>query len=265
VSDAGLHWYHTLELPGGELTPGWFDTRGAVDRVPWPAASLRGLRCLDVGPWDGFWAFEMERRGADEVVAIDVPDPRGWDWPARATPTGMEMLGVMKGEDRAFDVAARALRSRVRREDLSVYALDPERLGRFDLVFLGSLLLHLRDPVGALARVRAVCRGTLVLAETVELVASLRWPRRPVARLEGDDAPWWWQPNVATVRRMVRAAGFRAVAATGLYFVPLGPAHPRPPLREGWREARTPAGRERLVARWLGVPHTALRAVPSAA
>ena len=263
MSDAGLHWYHTLELPGGELTPGWFDTRAAVDRVPWPAASLHGLRCLDVGTWDGFWAFEMERRGADEVVAIDVPDPGGWDWPARATPTGMEMLGVMKGEDRAFDVAARALRSRVRREDLSVYALHPERLGRFDLVFLGSLLLHLRDPVGALERVRAVCRGTLVLAETVELVASLRWPRRPVARLEGDDAPWWWQPNVATVRRMVRAAGFRAVAATGLYFVPLGPAHPRPPLREGWREARTPAGRERLVARWLGVPHTALRAVPS--
>ena len=54
MSDAGLHWYHTLELPGGELTPGWFDTRGAVDRVPWPAASLRGLRCLDVGTWDGF-------------------------------------------------------------------------------------------------------------------------------------------------------------------------------------------------------------------
>jgi tRNA (mo5U34)-methyltransferase len=263
VSD--LHWYHTLELPGGEVTPGWFDTRAAVDRVPWPRPSLDGLRCLDVGTWDGFWAFEMERRGAAEVVAIDVPDPRGWDWPARATPTGLAMLSVVKGEDRAFDVAARALGSKVRREDLSVYDLAPERLGRFDLVFLGSLLLHLRDPVGALERARSVCGGSLVLAETVELVSSLRWPRRPVARLEGADEPWWWQPNVATVRRMVGAAGFRVVASTGLYFVPLGPAHPRPPLRDQWREALSPAGRERLIAGRLGVPHTALRAVPSAA
>ena len=68
---------------------------------------------------------------------------------------------------------------------------------------------------------------------------------------------------MATVRRMVRAAGFGVVAATGMYFVPLGAAHPRPPLRDQWRQARTPAGRERVVARWLGVPHTALRAVPS--
>jgi tRNA (mo5U34)-methyltransferase len=262
---ADLHWYHTLELPGGELTPGWFDTRAAVDRVPWPAPSLSGLRCLDVGTWDGFWAFEMERRGAAEVVAIDIPDPTAWDWPARATPTGMAMLGVVKGEDQAFDVAARAYDSKVRREDLSVYDLAPERLGEFDLVFLGSLLLHLRDPVGALERIRTVCTGSLVVAETVELLSSLRWPRRPVARLEGTEAPWWWQPNVATVRRMVDAAGFRVVATRGMYFVPLGPAHPRPPLREQLSDARSPAGRERLVASWLGVPHTALRAVPSAA
>src|SRR5690349_7423314 len=73
-------WYHTLELAPGLLTPGWFDTRAAVSEVPFPA-DLRGKRCLDVGTFDGFWAFEMERRGAEEVVAIDILDPRQWDWP----------------------------------------------------------------------------------------------------------------------------------------------------------------------------------------
>jgi hypothetical protein len=34
TTGGALHWYHTLELPGGEVTPGWFDTRAAVDRVP---------------------------------------------------------------------------------------------------------------------------------------------------------------------------------------------------------------------------------------
>ena len=257
-----LHWYHTLELPGGEVTPGWFDTRAVVDRMPWPGAPLHGKRCLDVGTWDGFWAFEMERRGAEEVVAIDVDDPRGWDWPPRAAATGLHMLEVMKGGDRSFDVASTALGSHVDRRPLSVYDLDPDVVGTFDLVFLGSLLLHLRDPVGALERVRSVCAGELILADTVELVSSIRWPRRPVARLEGRDEPWWWQPNVSAVRRMVEAAGFRIVARTGLYFVPLGPAHPRPPLRDQWREGLTPGGRERLLVRWLGVPHTAVRAVP---
>ena len=61
------------------VTPGWHDTRPIVHEVPFP--SLIGKRCLDVGTFDGFWALEMERRGADEVVAIDVIDPQEWDWP----------------------------------------------------------------------------------------------------------------------------------------------------------------------------------------
>jgi hypothetical protein len=61
-------WYHTIDLPGRGPTPGYFDTRRAPAHVPWPR-QLSGGRCLDVGTFDGFWAFEMERRGAFEVVA----------------------------------------------------------------------------------------------------------------------------------------------------------------------------------------------------
>ena len=43
-------------------------------RVPLPQR-LDGLRCLDVSTSDGFWAAEMERRGAAETVAVDVRDP----------------------------------------------------------------------------------------------------------------------------------------------------------------------------------------------
>lgn len=35
---------------------------------PW-----EGMCALNVGTWDGFWAFEMERRGA-EVVALNLDD-----------------------------------------------------------------------------------------------------------------------------------------------------------------------------------------------
>ncbi len=43
------------------------------------------MRVLDVGTWDGFWAFEMERRGAD-VVALDVEHESEYDWPPRRRP-----------------------------------------------------------------------------------------------------------------------------------------------------------------------------------
>jgi tRNA (mo5U34)-methyltransferase len=80
---AAIEWYHTLELAPGVVTPGWFDTRAVVAQLPLPP-SLDGKRCLDVGTFDGFWAFEMERRGGS-VTAIDVIDPLEWDWPVNSS------------------------------------------------------------------------------------------------------------------------------------------------------------------------------------
>jgi tRNA (mo5U34)-methyltransferase len=77
------------------VTPGWIDTRAVAGRIPLPF-SLAGQRCLDVGTFDGFWAFEMERRGAAEVIAIDILDPAKFDWPAHVQQAVVEALGVRK-------------------------------------------------------------------------------------------------------------------------------------------------------------------------
>jgi len=42
--------------------------------------SLEGKTALDAGTGDGFFAFEMERRGAERVVAIDVARVADCDW-----------------------------------------------------------------------------------------------------------------------------------------------------------------------------------------
>ncbi len=264
---ADVDWYHSIELPDGSVTPGSFDLRPSTSVVPLPR-SLAGMRCLDVGTWDGFWAFEMERRGAAEVVAIDIDDPDGWDWPPRerlsARRGGLAWLAAHKRAGAGFDLAARALGSRARRVDRSVYDLDPNVDGRFDLVFVGSLLLHLRDPVAALDRVRGVCAGEAVVADAVDAIASLLRPRTPVARLEGIERPWWWQPNRAALHRMVEAAGWEVVEATGVYFLPTGPAHPQPPVGPAMARALlTARGRERLLIRFRGVPHAAVRVRPA--
>src|SRR5579864_5530599 len=144
-------WYHSIELEPGLVTPGWFDTRAVAGQLPWP--DLRGKRCLDVGTFDGFWAFEMERRGAAEVVAIDVLDPKAWDWPVNSSSDTVRTIGERKARGEGFELAKAALGSRVIRHELSVYDLDPVEVGAFDFVYLGSLLLHLQNPVRALEHV----------------------------------------------------------------------------------------------------------------
>jgi tRNA (mo5U34)-methyltransferase len=253
-------WYHTIELAPSVVTPGWFDTRGIVAELPFPA-SLEGKRCLDVATFDGFWAFEMERRGAAEVHAIDVLDPYGWDWPAMSSEETVKAINRRKEGGRGFDVAHRALGSSVQFEERSVYDLDPAKMGEFDFVYVGSLLLHLRDPVRALERVRAVCRGQLLLVDNVALALTLLHPRRPLASFDGEGRPWWWKANVAALSRIVRSAGFELERAPARLYMPPGRGHPRlRALRPG--SLRHADGRQIAFTALKGDPHAAILARP---
>jgi tRNA (mo5U34)-methyltransferase len=254
-----IQWYHTLDLAPGVVTPGWLDHRRVMAQIPLPA-SLDGKRCLDVGTFNGFWAFEMERRGAQEIVAIDVLDPHRWDWPAGSDEATIETLAQRMAEGEGFAVAHAAFESAVRRLDLSVYDLDERKVGKFDVVYVGSLLIHLRDPVRALERVREVCKGTLILVDGIDLPMTLRNPRLPVARLDGRGRPWWWYPNLAGLARLVEAAGFELTAPPRRLFIP--PGRGWQPERWSPRALRTREGRYSLTAAWIGDPHGVVLARP---
>jgi tRNA (mo5U34)-methyltransferase len=252
-----LQWYHTLELAPGELTPGWFDLRSVADEVPWP--DLRGKRCLDVGTFDGFWAFEMEKRGAAEVRAVDVLDPERWDWPADRPDDVLEALAERKRAGDGFELARAALGSGVVREERSVYELDPEHDGTFDLVYIGSLLLHLRDPIGALMAARRVCGGQLLLVDAIDPTLTRLSPRMPRASLDGRQRPWWWYPNLAGIVRMAEAAGFALERPPLRLSMPAGAGHPRPSLKA----LRSRDGRRLYAAARRGDPHAALLLRPA--
>jgi tRNA (mo5U34)-methyltransferase len=196
-------WYHAMELAPGVITKGLFDLRPWVDRYGLPDR-LDGMRVLDVGTWDGFWAFEMERRGAAEVVALDLDDERELDWPPRRRP------GTFAGQPRGdgFRLAKEILGSRVQRVVCNLYDADPADLGTFDLVFCGMVLIHLRDQLLALERIARLCRGTFISAE--EPYAASRLLPVAVARYRADReaAVVFWQPTAKTWRRMLWTAGF---------------------------------------------------------
>ncbi len=258
-TELGEEWYHTMELAPGVVTPGWFDTRAVAGRLPWPA-SLAGKRCLDVATFDGFWAFEMERRGAADVVGIDILDPDGWDWPVNSPAEVVAALERRKRHARGFRLAREALKSQVEFRELSVYDLSPESVGEFDLVYVGSLLMHLRDPVGALERVRSVCRGQLLVLDNINLALSLLMPKRPIAALEGRGRPWWWKLNLAGLVRVVEAAGFRLLEPPRRIYMPPGPGHPRVP--PSLALLRSQEARHLMLTSIKGDPHAALLAEP---
>jgi tRNA (mo5U34)-methyltransferase len=249
---AQREWYHTMELAPGVETPGFFDHRPLLRKLPIPA-SLDGQRCLDIGTFDGFWAFEMERRGAAEVIAADIHHPMAWDWPAGADPLAIEALERRKQAGRGFEIASAALGSQVQKVDASVYDLDPEVHGRFDFVFMGSLLLHLRDPIRALERVRSVCRGQFLTIDAVDPLLTLMHPRRPISFLEGTARPWWWKPNLRGYEQMVRSAGFDILQGPTMFLIPPG-AEVRS-KRVPWRALRAYEGRQAFIRRHAGDPH----------
>jgi tRNA (mo5U34)-methyltransferase len=257
-------WYHSIDVAPGVTTPGVFDLRPVVDRLPWP--DVRGKRCLDVGTYDGFFAFELERRGAAEVVATDIADHEEWDWPPHLRTRGPEYLRLAAGPKPGlgFEIARSLLGSAASREQISVYDLSPQRLGRFDVVVCGSLLLHLRDPLRALGAIHSVCADRFLSTNQVDLRPSLRHPGRPLVRLDGvTDLCQWWVPNAAGHRQMLRAAGFEVERQSRLYSIPFGPAHEPMPLRP--RRAASRLAR-RMFTGNDGVPHHAVlaRAMPGA-
>jgi tRNA (mo5U34)-methyltransferase len=190
-----ITWFHTMDLGPGVHTQGIYDPSRTLPRLRLPE-DLSGRTVLDVGAWDGFYSFEMERRGAS-VLATDHFCWGGDGW----------------GTKEGFLLARRALDSKVRDLDIDPTELSPERVGgTFDIVLFLGVLYHLRDPMPVLDRLRSVTGNVAILETEVGMLLT----RRPAAEFFpgtelNSDPTNWWAPNVAAMRGMLIAAGFRDV------------------------------------------------------
>jgi tRNA (mo5U34)-methyltransferase len=182
-------WYQKIEVRPGIVTPGINHSSFVLGHLRLPA-DCSGLRALDLGARDGYFSFELERRGA-EVTAIDYTPP----------------------EATGFRVAARLLGSRVPYLHENLYNLRPETLGTFDLVLCLGVLYHLPDPIRALRIIRSLSRSRMIL-ETLILDEDLpRMRSTPLMRyfpgntMRGDPSNYW-APNIACVKAMLHDTEF---------------------------------------------------------
>ena len=208
----GRTWYHTLELAPGEVVEGMFDMRPYVERFGLPER-MDGMRVLDVGTFDGFWAFEMESRGA-EVVALDVESEADLDYPPRRRPAELAPRGGN------FELAKELRGSSVERVACNIYDARPEELGTFDLVLCGLVLVHLRDQMLALERIAGLCRGQFISAEAYDPLMDLLPFAASRYKADREADVVFWEPGSRTWRRMIWTAGFDRVERHGRFRLP---------------------------------------------
>jgi tRNA (mo5U34)-methyltransferase len=206
----GIFWYQQWELFEGIITPGIGNNVHALfDQLLHVPKDLSGKRVLDIGAWNGCASFECERRGASEVIALGPENPANTGFNKIRDALGLTRTRYLQG---------------------TVYDLDPEKLGHFDLVLFLGVLYHLRYPLLGIDNIRRVCTGT-VFVET--FVTDNAWickeqgeikkcPQNSISpkleshpvwqfyrsdELDGDNSNWFG-PNSTAVLQAFKSAGF---------------------------------------------------------
>ena len=205
------YWYHQIEVRPGLVTPGVHTSSIFLEQLDLPA-DCSGMRVLDLGARDGFYSFELERRGAT-VTAIDYI-------PSHIT---------------GFNVAHKLLNSNVTFIQDNIYNVSPKKYGQFDIVLFLGLIYHLPDPMGALDIVRSVCthqmylethaidNGVLLPDGRIVPLASISptlleipiMQFYPGSSLNNDDTNYWG-PNSKCMEKMLIESDF-VILAKKLY------------------------------------------------
>ncbi|WP_354701567.1 tRNA U34 carboxymethyltransferase [Paraconexibacter sp. AEG42_29] len=202
--DAVPIWFHTFALAPGVYTPGF--ARDHRYRIPALGPErIAGRRVLDVGTFDGFYAFLAESRGASRVVGVDNEQYVDWI---------QGRFGIDLAPAAGFDTIHALLKSQVAYEKMD--ALEVGTLGeKFDLVLCFGMLHRVPDPVGMLRALADVLDpGGEIIVETY---GSRRDGSEPVLDVHGpgdvyagDDFVHWGFPAEG-LRRLGAMVGLDAI------------------------------------------------------
>jgi tRNA (mo5U34)-methyltransferase len=221
-------WYHSFRLDADTRIVGWAEKAGAYPPTAYQEGSFKYYHLpdqwnqksvLDIGGWDGAIAFEMERRGSQEVVLVNPYTLDDMDFPLDGPGSRSEvekkyrdnhypLVDIHSGGARLM---IQWLHSKVRVVDSGIYELPAKLTQPFDLVLCLGLLYHLRDPLRGLTAAASLTREMLIL-ETMCFPGSdplARKDRSYCEFLGGQMAHNWWRFNFRAVEGLLGASGFK--------------------------------------------------------
>jgi hypothetical protein len=220
-SASDFYWYHCINLLNGEITDGDYAMEQYLPHYHFPS-DMTGMSALDVGRASGFFAFEFENRGAD-VTATELRSMADWDYVGGEDAKIARMSDYMSRPDYedffirgAFNYAHDLRKSKVKRVDATAYQVSPSLFGnkKFDLVFAGSIMSHLKSPIVALERLRSVTANTgtcVVSAPFLDLAEYRHVPFMALIGRTDPDRRSWWVVNALGISELLYAAGFKQV------------------------------------------------------
>jgi tRNA (mo5U34)-methyltransferase len=215
---AKRRWYHRMDLGNGVTTPGFpWEHVWEITRRARSAIDYKDKTVLDLGSWDGMWAFEAEMLGGALVVATDCSNT--WQLPAHEGMNNLLLVrqALFSQVVPLFNVSPYALRERV---DNALFS-HPLLQDGFDIVQHLGLLYHLRDPLFSLAQSRSVLKdgGTLLLETAVSPGESMSMRFNAGAGRFYDSFTTWWAPTLPCLLEMLRLSLFEpeesSIADTG--------------------------------------------------
>lgn len=212
-------WFHTFSLDRSRELYTHGVARDHRYRVPALPEDFGGMSVLDIGTFDGFYAFLAEARGAGRVVAIDNEQYREWV----SSRWGVELQG---GE--GFAAIRELLDSEVDYQRIDAFDLD-ELEETFDFIFCFGILHRVENPLGLLKIIRRrLAAGGRVLLETHGVAdrtfdsAAVHIPVPGEVYARDDFVYWGFTP--AGLDAMARHAGFEGFE---LIDTPVIDSHPR--------------------------------------
>lgn len=207
------YFYHVMDIPGQGVVGGAWDLRGREDEYL-GGVNFDNCRVLEIGPASGFLTFHIERCGG-HVVAIDLPAGRNWDMVPHAgleDDASADWQDLVRQMQNGFWFAHKRYRSDALVHYGNIYDL-PSALGDFDVCVMGSILLHLRNPLSVVERCARVSKQVIITDLHVPDLDG-----RPVQQLypTRDVPQWdtWWRFSPDLFVQFLEVMGFETPAVT---------------------------------------------------
>lgn len=208
-------FYHTIHLPKQGLVEGPWDLRGGEESYT-GHVDFCGKTVLEIGPASGGLTAYMERQGA-VVTCIETSDH-----------LGVDVLPRFDQNILAHQTAGRNVLRRIHNAWLyskselglsaAIYRGDvnslPSQLGKFDISFLGAILVHCRSPFDV---IHQACIATLNEVVVTDLLTpGLEDISENMMRFSPseDSMIYWWAFSPGAIVNMLRMHGFNNCETT---------------------------------------------------
>jgi tRNA (mo5U34)-methyltransferase len=188
INRQNANWYENFTFENGARSFGRSPSDSKLYALGLPQ-NLAGVKVLDVGTYEGFYAFHLEQRGA----LVTPNDHFVWNYPGDPS---LEHFKFVK----------EATGSRLSPFECQIEDL-PEK--EWDLTLFLGVLYHLEDQLAALRKIRQTSKNLVILETLVDNLdvpgPSLKY--YPGASLNGDPTNNFG-PNLEALFGLIQAAGF---------------------------------------------------------